>query len=83
MTATTITQFRKDLFHLADLALKGEAVEFTYRGVVFKVTPQKKQSKLERLTGQAVLAQNADLALAGKELLAEMEVEWTKDWSEL
>jgi hypothetical protein len=82
MTAT-ITQFRKDLFHLADLALKGEAVEFTYRGVVFKVTPEKKQPKIERLTGQAVLAQNADLALAEKELLAEMEAAWTKDWSEL
>ncbi len=82
MTAS-ITQFRKDLFHLADLALKGEAVEFLYRGVVFKVTPEKKQSKLERLTGQAVLAQNVDFALAGKELLAEMQSEWTKDWSEL
>jgi hypothetical protein len=79
----TITQFRKDLFHFADEALKGESVEFVYRGVVFKVTPEKKASKLERLTGQPVLASNVDLEQAGKELFAEMEAEWMADWSEL
>jgi hypothetical protein len=82
MTAT-ITQFRKDIFQLADHALKGESVEFVYRGIVFKVMPEKKQSKLDKLSGQAVLAEGCDLGLAGKELLAEMEGEWRKDWSEL
>ena len=82
MTAT-ITQFRKELFQLADQALKGEPVEFLYRGVVFKVTPEKKQSKLDKLVGQPVLAQGIDLAQASKELTAEMEADWLKDWSEL
>jgi hypothetical protein len=81
--ATTITQFRKELFQLADQALKGESVEFLYRGVVFKVTPEKKQSKLENLVGQPVIAPGADLESAGKELQAEMESEWVRDWSEL
>ncbi len=81
--ATTITQFRRELFQLADQALKGESVEFLYKGVVFKVTPQKKQSKLENLVGQPVLAPGASLESAGQELRAEMESEWANDWSRL
>jgi hypothetical protein len=81
--ATTITQFRKELFHLADQALKGESVEFLYKGIVFKVVPEKKQSKLDNLVGQPVVAPGADLASAGKELQAEMESEWMSDWSRL
>lgn len=68
---------------MADQALKGEQVEFIYRGVVFKVIPEKKQSKLDRLVGQQVVAEGIDLEQAGKELLAGMEAEWLKDWSEL
>jgi hypothetical protein len=79
----TITQFRKDLFHRADEAMKGEIVQFTYKGVVFQVKPEKKQSKLEKLVGQPVVAEGADLELAGKQLLSEMEAEWSADWSNL
>jgi hypothetical protein len=79
----TITQFRKDLFVLADQALNGEPVEFTYRGVVFKVTPEKKQSKLEKLVGQPVVADGVDLEQASKELFAGMEAEWLKDWAQV
>jgi hypothetical protein len=79
----TITQFRKELFQLADQALKGVPVEFLYRGVVFKVMPEQKQSKLDNLVGQPVLAPGVDLEQAGKELLAEMEAAWMEDWSTL
>jgi hypothetical protein len=82
MTAT-ITQFRKELFQLADQALKGEPVEFIYRGVVFKVTPAQKQLKMDKLVGQPVLAPGVDLEQASKELLVEMEAEWMEDWSAL
>ena len=82
MTAT-ITQFRKELFHLADQAMNGEIVQFTYKGVVFQVKPEKKQSKLAKLVGQPVVAEGVDLELAGKELSAEMQAEWEKDWSDL
>jgi len=68
---TTITQFRKDLFQMADRALNGENVAFTYRGVVFQVMPEKKKSKLENLVGQPVLANGVDLEEA------------SKDWSDL
>jgi hypothetical protein len=50
--------------------------------VVFKVIPEKKQSKLDKLVGQPTLAPGVDLEQAGRELLAEMEAEWLHDWSE-
>ncbi len=82
MTAT-ITQFRKELFQLADQAMNGEIVQFTYRGVVFKVTPEKKHSKVEKLVGQPVIAEGIDLEQAGKEMKAAIEAEWLDDWSQL
>jgi len=78
-----ITQFRKELFQLADQALNGEPVQFVYRGVVFSVTPESRKSKLDKLVGQPVLAPGVDLEQASRELLAEMEAEWKQDWSEL
>ena len=79
----TITKFRQELFKLADHALAGETVEFTYKGVVFKMVPEAKPSKLAKLTGQTVVAPNADLEQSSRDLLREMEAEWEKDWSEL
>jgi prevent-host-death family protein len=78
-----ITKFRQDLFQFVERALKGEPLEFTHRGVVFKVVPEIKPSRLARLTGQTVVAQGTDLEQASRELLREMESEWEKDWSEL
>jgi hypothetical protein len=50
---------------------------------VFKVRPEEKQSKLDNLVGQPVLAPGVDLEQARKELLAEMEAEWMEDWAAL
>lgn len=77
---TTITNFRKYLFRLADEALKGQSVEFLYKGVVFRVVPEKKKLKTDNLIGQTTLASGVDLELAGKQLSAEMESEWKKEW---
>ena len=79
----TITKLRQDLFRIADHALAGEPVEFTYRGVVFKMAPDTRSSKLARLTGQKVVAPGGGLEKASRRLLKEMEAEWEKDWSEL
>ena len=65
------------------LRLEGEAVEFAYKGVLFRLAPEIKPSKLAGLTGQKVLAQGTDLEQASQSLLKEMEAEWEKDWSEL
>ena len=79
--AVSITKFRQKLFQLADQALKGEAVEFIHKGVVFKVVPETPLSKLSRLTRETVVAPEASLDTS--ELLKEMEAEWEKDWSEI
>jgi len=80
----TITKFRQDLFRLADEAINGKPVQFVYKGVVFQVVPEmKRKEKLDGLVGQATLAPDVDLEQAGKELAAEMEAEWLKDWSEI
>jgi len=79
----TITKLRQDLFRIADHALAGEPVEFTYKGVVFKMVPDTKSSKLASLTGQKVVAPGDGLEKVGCSLLTEMEAEWERDWSEL
>jgi antitoxin (DNA-binding transcriptional repressor) of toxin-antitoxin stability system len=76
-----ITKFRRDLFQLADQALRGEPVEFIHKGVVFKVVPATRTPKLSRLTRETVVALGANLDTT--ELLKEMESEWQKDWSEI
>jgi antitoxin (DNA-binding transcriptional repressor) of toxin-antitoxin stability system len=76
-----ITEFRRNLFHLADRALDGESVEFTHKGVVFKVIPEIRVSKLARLTKETVVVSGESLDTA--ELLKEMEAEWEKDWTEI
>jgi antitoxin (DNA-binding transcriptional repressor) of toxin-antitoxin stability system len=77
----TITNFRLNLFHFADQALQGEPVEFIHKGVVFKVIPATRPSKLARLTHETVVAPGT--AFDSTALLKEMEADWEKDWSEL
>lgn len=76
-----ITKFRLNLFQLADQALQGQPVEFIHKGVVFRVVPDVKTSKLARLTKESVVAQ--DVPADSAALLKEMEAEWERDWSEL
>jgi prevent-host-death family protein len=77
----TITKLRQDLFRLIDRALEGEPVEFTHKGVVFHVVPEKTPDKLARLTRQSVVAPGGDAAEA--DLMKEIEAEWQQDWAEL
>ncbi len=79
----TITSLRRDLFKLADKALEGETVAFTYKGVVFKLLPETRTSKLSNLIGEPVVREDTNLENASRELLKEMEAEWESDWAEL
>ena len=78
-----ITRFRQDMFKLVDSALAGEPLEFVHKGIVFRVIPEGRSSKLAKLTPQPVLAPQADLAQSSHDLLKEMETDWEKDWSQL
>ncbi|MSV27766.1 MAG: hypothetical protein EXQ52_03350 [Bryobacterales bacterium] len=79
----TITQFRQELFKLADIALSGTPVEFSHKGTVFRLLPESRPSKLSRLTSENVLAPDSDFEGDRRRLFAEMQAEWEQDWSEL
>jgi antitoxin (DNA-binding transcriptional repressor) of toxin-antitoxin stability system len=79
--AVNITEFRRNLFRLADQALEGKPIEFIHKGVVFKVVPETPVLKLSKLTRETVVAPGVSLDTS--ELLKEMEAEWEKDWSEI
>ena len=79
----TVTKFRQDLFRIVDRALRGEQVEFTYKGVVFKVVPETRKSKLANLVGQQTLAPDVDSITLSKQVVTEMEAEWQHDLSTL
>jgi hypothetical protein len=78
-----ITQFRKDIFSLAEAALKGAVIEFTHKGVTFKVVPEKASDKVGNITRLQVINPEYSLESAAGELRTEMEKEWEKDWSQL
>ncbi|MGI8992598.1 MAG: hypothetical protein ACR2I2_23835 [Bryobacteraceae bacterium] len=81
---TTITELRRHLFDLAEKALGGEPVEFSYKGQVLRMTPKKKISKLSRLTPMPVVNPDlSDFDQATRDLYREMEKEWSADWDEL
>lgn len=78
-----ITKFRKEIFSLAEAALNGKLVEFTHKGVTFKVTPEKPGDKLGNITPLQIINPAYHIDSSETELLAEMEKEWEKDWSQL
>jgi hypothetical protein len=81
--AVPITKFRKDIFSLAEAALKGKVVEFTHKGVTFKVVPDKPTDKVSNITPLQVINPDYSLESAAIELQTEMEKEWETDWSQL
>jgi hypothetical protein len=80
-----ISRFRKDIFSLAEAALKGTVVEFTHKGVTFRVIPEQSTDKIRNITPLEVInpAYGDNLELGTVELRREMEEEWEKDWSKL
>jgi hypothetical protein len=83
VTKVTISKFRQDLFKLADAALEGHPVQFTHKGVVFQLKPEKRRSRLSRLAGKPALAAGNTWKQAQEQLRKEMQAEWEKDWAEL
>jgi hypothetical protein len=79
--AVSITRFRKDIFSLAEAALKGNVVEFVHKGVTFKVIAEKPTDKFSNITALQIINPDHDVESAETELQAEMEKEWERDWS--
>lgn len=80
-----ITRFRKDIFSLTEAALKGRVIEFTHKGVTFKVVPEHSIDKTANVTPLQVInpAFGDGLESGTNQLRTEMEKEWEKDWSQL
>lgn len=78
-----ISKFRKEIFALAEAALKGAAVEFTHKGVTFRVTPEQATDKLKNITPLQVVNPEYSLESAATQIRTEMETEWEKDWGQL
>lgn len=80
-----ISKFRKEIFSLAEAALKGTVIEFTHKGVTFKVVPDKPFDKINNITPLQIInpAFPDGLESGTTELRSEMEKEWQKDWGQL
>jgi len=64
--------------------MRGKSVRFTYKGVVFRLIPeQTTPNKLDGLIAQQTLVPDVDLEQASRELAAEMESAWLRDWAEI
>jgi len=82
----SISEFRKNLFQLVNKALNGDVVEVAYNGKTIRLVPGVEESKLDRLTPARIFNpefSGKDHQRASRELSAEMQREWEKDWSEL
>ncbi|MDZ4798099.1 MAG: hypothetical protein SGI92_08050 [Bryobacteraceae bacterium] len=83
----TISQFRKELFTLAEAALRGEAVTITYKGQKLRLKAEREGSIFDRVTPMKMTADpepgDEDLSLTSARLLAEMEKEWEEDWKDI
>jgi hypothetical protein len=84
---TTITDFRKNLFNLAEKVIEGESVEFVHKGKTIRlVVPEVNSTRLERLTPRQIT--NPEMTedehrTAERKLQAEMLAEMEKDWADL
>jgi hypothetical protein len=74
-----ITQFRKQIFALADQAIDGQEVWFTHKGRRLRVIPEgKPASKLSRLTPLDVIPAGVDID--DDSWKEEMMREWEQNW---
>jgi hypothetical protein len=76
----SITQFRREIFSLANQALDGAEVWFTHKGRRLKIVPEGKPvSRLSRITPMEVI-HYAEGGLENTGLLEEMTRAWEADW---
>jgi hypothetical protein len=82
-----ITEFRRQIFALANQAIDGGEVWFTHKGRRIKIVPEGQHaSRLSRITPiEIVNPEIPDLLDATRkvEMMAEMEKAWEKDWEAL
>ena len=81
----TVTNFRKDLFHLVEMAIEGETVEFEHKGVKLRLVASTAGSKLARAVrrdDRIYLVHRDSIVESDPELMAEFEAEWKAEAEE-
>ena len=77
-----ITQFRREIFALANRALKGETITVAYKGKRLRLVPEiDAATRFDRLTPMQIVNPEF-LNLEDVDMLPEMQAEWEKDWDE-
>ncbi len=76
------TEFRKNLFSLADRALEGELIEIVHKGRNLRLAVQDAPSKMARLAPDPLLkgVNPADIEKALKEISKQANAEWNRKW---
>jgi antitoxin (DNA-binding transcriptional repressor) of toxin-antitoxin stability system len=78
----SITQFRRNLFELANKAIAGDEVWVTHKGTRFKLAPEKPASRLSRVTQMDLINEDGP-GLEDESWKEEMRLEWEKDWENI
>jgi hypothetical protein len=78
------TEFRKNLFTVLERVREGEVADIEYKGSAIQVKAARSFSKLARAKRRhALLCDPGDIVQSDKDLLADLEAEWEKDWQNL
>lgn len=82
-----ITEFRRQIFSMANQALDGEDVWFTHKGRRIKIVPEgQSTSRLSRITPVEIVNQEAarlNDSTQKAERAAEIQKTWESDWESL
>jgi hypothetical protein len=74
------TQFRKHLFQILDLALRGEAIEINYKGSKLKLSAPQDGSKLGRAVRRSALQVDPQsIVESDSGLMSEFEAAWANE----
>lgn len=78
----TPTEFRKNLFSLADRALDGELIEIVHKGRTLRLVAQEPPSKLARLAQDPILkgVDPEEIEGALNQISEEAKAEWERKW---
>jgi hypothetical protein len=81
-----ITQFRREIFALANRALEGEAITVAYKGKRLRFLPEAQEidpaTRFDRLTPLQIINPEFPDIMDDAEMKAEMQAEWERDWEE-
>lgn len=78
-----ITQFRREIFELANRALEGETITIVYKGKRLRIEPEMQSgSRWDKVTKLQILNPDGP-GLEDESWKEEIMAEWLKEWDEL